>query len=370
MGLIAIAAEAAYTPGGSAGPWFDDQLLRDALESIGHDVTIISWEDPSIDLLQFDAIFVSSTWNGCANPAAFVAWLDACEADGRQRLINDRSVLDAGFVKYRYWRLLEHAFQHDHALRSLGQLTPSRFYSAAASPPDGVETLAGRSLTNLLAALDDDPQWAAANLVIKPVISADGIDTYVYNRFARTIPIDTEKHTQFVLSTAAAAESVFLRLAQESQRGGVLLQPYMSGVEAGEYSLTFLGRRCTHAVQKPKLFKGDGSSRRQVIALERLPGTMFAFAQEIIRWLYDHFGEGAVSRVRVDLFNQDGVPVLCELESVDPNTNIRLVAQHDSEAAKQIGEIYAAVILARTATLMMLRENQKTPGEELISPDQ
>ncbi len=357
MSSIAIAAEAAYTPGGSAGPWFDDQLLRDALEATGHDVTIISWEDPSIDLLQFDAIFVSSTWNGCADPAAFVAWLDACEADGRQRLINDRAVLDAGFVKYRYWKLLEYAFQHDHTLRSLGQFTPSRFYSAAANTHDGIESLGGRRLTDLLATLDHDPQWTSANLVIKPVISADGIDTFVYNRFALTIPIDDAKRAQFVLSTAAAAESEFLRLAQDAQRGGVLLQPYMPGVEAGEYSLTFFGRGCTHAVQKPKLFKGDGGRRRQVVALEQLPGTMFAFAEHLVSWLHDHFGAGAVSRVRVDLFDQDGQPVLCELECVDPNTNIQRVAEHDPDAAQAIIATYARVIEARTATLVAQRHN-------------
>jgi hypothetical protein len=35
---------------------------------------------------------------------------------------------------------------------------------------------------NVLADLDRDPDWAQANLVVKPIISADGVDTFVYNR--------------------------------------------------------------------------------------------------------------------------------------------------------------------------------------------
>lgn len=356
MSTIAIAAEAAYTPEGSAGPWFDDQQLQLALEERGHRVNIINWEDSTVDLTQFDAIFVSSTWNGCAQPDAFMAWLDACERDGQQRLINDRDVLDAGFVKYRYWHVLERALQQKLATTALGQLTPSRFYIAGDSIPAGVESLGERNLERILATLDHDPQWAQANIVIKPVISADGIDTFVYNRFGRAIPIDDEKRAQFVISRPQQAEATFLRLAYDTVRGGVLLQPYMQGVESGEYSLTFLGDRCTHAVQKPKLFKGDGSRRRQVIRLDALPLGMLAFAEQLVALLHHHFGEGAVSRARVDLFDQDGTPVLCELECVDPNTNIRIVAQHDAIVAQAIIQSYAQVIATRAAELIALRQ--------------
>jgi hypothetical protein len=351
---IAIAAAAAYTPTGANGPWFDDQLLHESLVGAGHEATIISWETSNIDLLQFDAIFVSSTWNGCTDPQAFRAWLDACEADGRQRLINDRAVLDTGFVKSRYWRMLEHALAQDATLRALGRLTPSRFYIAGDAGLDAAEALAGRSLADVLAELNSDPQWAESNLVLKPVISADGIDTFVYNRFNRTILIDDAKRAQFVLTTSAQAEAVLQRLAGDTLRDGAVLQPYMRGVEAGEYSLTVLGGACTHAVRKPKLFKGDGSSRREMIALADLPSGMLAFAEGLVGWMDTQFGPDSLSRARVDLFDQDGVSVLCELECVDPNTNLRLVAQRDEAAAQQIGRRYADVIAARAATLAVL----------------
>lgn len=351
MARIAIAAETAYTPGGRAGPWFDDQLLLDALQATGHQAAIIDWEDPGVDLVGFDAIFVSTTWNTSADPAKYVRWLDACEADGRRRLINDRAVLEAGLIKTRYWRTLADGLARSPALRAMGRLTPTGFYIEGDAAYDGAEPLAGRSLADVLAHLDGDPEWAAANLVIKPVVSADGIDTFVYNRRGLDIPIDADKRAQFVLDTADRAETEFARLAASRARGGVVLQPYMTGVEAGEHSLTLLGRACVHAVRKPKLFKGDGSRRREAVALDALPAGMRDFAEGLVASLDDQMGKGSVSRARVDLFDQDGEPVLCELECGAPNTNLRLLHERDPEAAKQVGKRYAEVIAARAEAL-------------------
>lgn len=126
----------------------------------------------------------------------------------------------------------------------------------------------------------------------------------------------------------------------------------MPGVETGEYSLTFLGGVCTHAVRKPPLFNGDGSARRRVVDLPDLPPRLLGFATQIMGCMHDHFGAEAISRARIDLFDQDGEPVLCELECADPNTNIRLVAeQRGPDAAQAIFARYAPVIADRAASL-------------------
>ncbi|KAB8333756.1 hypothetical protein SD80_011935 [Scytonema tolypothrichoides VB-61278] len=342
---IAIAADRAYTAEGEHGPWYDDQGLQAALKALGHQVRIISWEDPRVDLQSFDAIYVSTTWSGCRTPDVFQAWLDACEADGRRRLINDRAVIDAGFVKKRYWHVLERAFDQNPHLASLGRLTPSRFF-------DTTSGQTGDDFVAVLAEVDSDAEWAAANLVLKPVISADGIDTYVYNRFHRPIPIDEAKRAQFVLSSFTQASATFQRLAASGDRGGVLLQPYMTGVEAGEYSLTFLERRCVLAAQKPPLFKGDGSARRRIVDLPDVPPRLLRFAEHVLAAFANTFASETISRTRLDLFDQAGVPMLCELETVDPNTNIRLVAEQRGVAAAQtIFAEYARVIAARAAAL-------------------
>ncbi|GAB4178131.1 MAG: hypothetical protein Fur005_40300 [Roseiflexaceae bacterium] len=347
---IAIAAQASYTAAGEHGPWFDDQQLLEALIARGHTAAIIAWEHPH-DLQQYDAIYVSSTWNDCSDPPRFLEWLAACEQDGHSRLINDRAILELGFAKQRYWQVLTKLLEQHPAIAALGQLIPSRFFLQAAAAGSGFEAVDGRSLAEILAAADHDPLWRQANIVLKPTISADGINTFVYNRQQHTIPIDDAKRAEFVISEMSNANRTFQHLAADQHRQGVLLQPYMTGVEAGEYSLIFLGQQCTHAIQKPKLFKGDGSSRRRMVPLEQIPARMAAFSQQLVAALHATAGIGAISRLRLDLFDQGGIPMLCELECVSPNINLRVIAREDPSAAAQITERYAETIAARALAL-------------------
>lgn len=357
MFSIAIAAEQKYTQRGDNGPWYDDRELQEELEERGHQVEIIAWEDLEIDLCRFDSIFVSSTWNMCREPQQFRTWLNKCEQDHQRRLINDREVLDAGFEKAIYWKVIKQILSDNPYLEKLGQLTPSRYftYSSPHTGSPGVESLEpGLGFTEVLAGLDADLDWKHSNLVLKPIISGDGHDTFVYNRFNLTIPVDDKKQ-EFVLDDAEKAGETFQRLIRDTKRSGVCIQTYMKGVEEGEYSLTILGRKCTHAVQKPKLFKGDGSSRRRFISLEQLPDGMLRFAEEIVRHFDDKFGRGSVSRARVDLFNQSGVPTLCELECVEPNTNLAIVAKAYQDKANEALRRYADVIERRTQEILTAR---------------
>ncbi len=105
-------------------------------------------------------------------------------------------------------------------------------------------------------------------------------------------------------------------------------------------------------MRKPPLFKGDQSRRRQVVDLDQLPAGMHAFAVGLVDCLQTHFGTGAISRSRADLFDQDGVPILCELECVSPNTNISLLGrQRGAAQAWAIFAAYADVIAARAGHL-------------------
>ena len=360
MSHIAIAAEAQYTTDGKEGPWRDDLLLQQELTKRGHQARIINWEHQNEQWVDFDSIFVSSTWNACNYPNRFLAWLDTCERDGRKRLINDHAVLRVGFFKNLYWYLLQQIVQKNLKLQKLGQLTPSRCYTSDSNHVDkGIERFANRRLADLLAELDNDPQWGRSNVILKPVVSADGKDTFVYNRFQRDIPIDTEKRTKYVLETHQKAEEKFQQIVHNTEGKGLLIQPYMEGVEAGEYSLTFIGDSCTHAVQKPKLFKGDGSGRRQVCALNELPHNMLRFAEELVKEFSLHFDPGAISRMRVDLFDQYGTPVLCEVECVEPNMNINVVERHNQEMMNEIIQKYADMIEQRTTTLIEESESSK-----------
>jgi hypothetical protein len=367
MSNIAIASQIKYTTSGESGFWYDDQELQTALKSRGHRVEIIGWENAEVDLLLFDSIFVSSTWNACDDPSKFISWLNACERDNRRRLINDRDVIKSGFLKHRYWHLLEDYLRSNPEIWKLGQLTPSRFFIDGNCLEDSyLEPITTRTLADVLVELDRDPLWANSNIVLKPVVSADGIDTFVYNRFNHDIPIDAAKRAQFVINSPDEAEAVFRRLVGNTARYGTILQPYLAGVEVGELSLTVLGGTCTHAIRKPKLFKGDDSSRREAVPLNQLPASMQSFAEVLVKYLDSHFGEGKISRARVDLFEQGGKPVLCELECVEPNSNLKVWANYDKKSTEEIVQRYASIIESRTAVLNQLNEDATESG---TSPD-
>ena len=347
MSAIAIAAESDYTPAGRFGAWYDDENLKAALEARGHRVTVIDWRDSAADLTSFDAVFVSTTWNGCDAPEAFQAWLDRCEADGRPRLINPRRVIDDGFFKYRYLSILTDMFGQEPVPGRSAYVTPSAFFISGDPPDPRVSDLAGRSLADVLAELDRNEQWSRSDIVIKPVISADGKDTFVFNRTGREIRIDDDKRDRFVVGDIDRADEWFRRIAADRDRRGAIVQTYMEGVEQGEYSLTFFNGRCSHAIRKPPLFMGDGSVRRIAVPLGDLPPEIRHFGRRVVEGMIDHYGPGMLVRCRVDLFHQNGLPVLCEFESVDPNTNIKVIADQLGQAeAEAVFDNYAAAIEA------------------------
>ena len=352
MSIIAIAAEPDHTPGGALGPWYDDEKLKEALAARGHKVTIISWEESGIDLFQFDSVFVSTTWNACDHPQEFVKWLDRIESDGRKRLINSRKVIDDGFIKYRYLSVLLDFFGDTVDHGKSGYITPSEFYIDGDPPHKRVKSLNGRVLSDILAELDINSRWRESDIVIKPVISADGKNTFVYNRTGNALSVDEEKRSQFVIKGMKIAQAAFSNLANDRSRGGAILQPYMRGIEEGELSLTFFKRRCSHAIQKPRLFKGDGSTRRRALRLTDLPYKALEFSHDLIAYMDNYYGENEIVRSRIDLIHEDGTPVLCEFECVEPNTNIRIIAdQLGTSIADPIFQQYAGVIEARTKFL-------------------
>jgi hypothetical protein len=138
----------------------------------------------------------------------------------------------------------------------------------------------------------------------------------------RSIPTDAEKRDAFVLETFAQAEAVFQRLAADPKRGGVLVQPYMPGVETDEYWLTFLGGSCTHAVRKPPLFKGDGSTRRRAVDLPDLQPRLLAFAEQMLGWMRNH--------------NQPAA-IVAQLPEADPIDQGRPFVEHDNRRVFQQG---------------------------------
>ncbi len=337
---IAIVAYGKYAQPGEY--WFDDDWLRAELIQQGHYVDIIDWTLAG-NLLNYDSIYISSTWNFHHDPMRFLRWLKSCESDGKRRLINDSKLLQKGVSKYDYMsRLMEH-FPN--------QVTPTRFFpSSHISNPSSFfdklsddETLSKWIKSNL----DTDPLWEHQDLVLKPACSADGHMTYLYKR-TNDERLVASWHQDKILTDDDQVDKAFTEICGQFDNLGAMLQIYQTGVEAGEYSLTFFDGLFSHAIRKPAGFRQDISGKRVYVPKLGLPSGMLDTADNMLNFMRKRYGEYALTRVRTDFFVNKQSIVLSEFEFLEPNTNLKIVPLDErSELIKR----YADAIIAQTARL-------------------
>jgi glutathione synthase/RimK-type ligase-like ATP-grasp enzyme len=246
----------------------DDQLAAAELETRGATVARTVWDDPAVDWAGFDAVVVRSTWDYHHRPAQFLEWIALLESAG-VRVWNPPSLLR--------WNLDK---------RYLAELSRR---GVAVVPTVTVPRGSDATLADVLV----EAGWS--QVVVKPAVSASAHETW------RT------SH-----QSAGGDASRFARLVRT---GDVLVQPYLSAVEAGEWSLCFIGGRFSHAVLKrPRAgeFRVQYELGGEVLALPP-PAALIEQAEAIVDllrepWLY----------ARVDACDIDGALVLMELELIEP----------------------------------------------------
>lgn len=341
MYRIALATYGKYAVQGMH--WAEDAWLKAELEKRGHTVEIIDWTNETFQPQRYNAIFVGTTWNVPSNPSAFAKWLQQCEADGVSRLINPRVVLSRGIKKYDYMGMLLREFGEVET--AFGSIVPTRFYtrSSVPHPVHNLETVDGRTFEMILTKLDQSRVWGGQDVVIKPVVSADGMNTYVFHRSNHPVMANDE-HT---IRDVHAAKAIFGEILHNPHANGVILQVYMPAIHKGEYSLTFFDGQFSHAVQKPPGFRADRSAARRLRDLSDLPSGMVDFAQRTIQYICEELNVATLTRCRVDLFAGDEGPILSELEFVDPNMNIKIVEADRGIEARNVTVVRYADVIER-----------------------
>lgn len=325
---IAIAVKKGLTSPTNAT---DDWLLKSALESHGIQVDVIDWQDDAINLTQYDAIVVTSTWNASSFPDEFLAWIDRCD-EGRKRLINSAEILKLSLNKDQYLNLLLEQFGATDSPE--GSITPSIFIKPGDKRP---------SFTEQLTALKEaDPVWSH-DIVIKPIISADGNNTYIFT----DNPILLKKNPKMYRAFSQAEQCIHELLTPKGTRG-IIIQPFIPAVEkSGEYQLVFIDEQFSHATVKPRGFKNNDTVTRTTVPIDELPAGMLAFAQNIMSFYFRNYPD-SITRTRLDFFAGDKGPILCEAEMVEPNTNIRRLASSEQNL---VIEKYTTSIINHTLQL-------------------
>lgn len=296
----------------------DDKILKLALERLGNEVEVIDWQAKSImDLHSYQAIVINTTWNLHKHPKEFDQWLRNCESDGKKRLINDQEILRLGIRKDHYFVSLIEEFGSVDSPK--GSIIPSVFITK-----EDVE-YRNKSFMEILSILiQENQQIWSEDIVIKPITSAGGENTYRFTDNIELLKKDCEKHQSFI-----DANKFFLRILRVDNNNGAIIQPFINAVEtSGEYQLIFIDSKYSHAIIKSKGFRNTNSSLKRYINKNDLPEGMLNFAERIINFFASHYAESIVTRARIDLFYGKKGPILCEVELIEPNINIECLPKY------------------------------------------
>ena len=277
--------------------------LDQALRARGDlQVSIVDWDDVSVDWSTFDLAVLRSTWDYSQRLPEFLAWADAVAH--KTRLLNPLPVLRWNTDK--------------HYLRDLTQAgvptVPSSFIEPGESAP--------HLLDKFLDALAPAAAGKEAEFVVKPAIGAGSRDAQRYGRGERDGAL---AHAQRLLS------------AQRS----VLLQPYLDRVDDyGETALIFFDGQYSHAIRKgPLLRRGEGPTRA-LFAEEHITPRAASSAELDVarRTLAAMPFAQPLLYARVDLIHDAaGAPCVLELELAEPS----LFFAHAPGSAQRFAEALA-----------------------------
>jgi len=274
----------------------DDLPLVQSLTALGHQVSMVPWDQPGVDWSAYAATVIRATWNYTTRRDDFLAWVSSVP-----RLYNPASVVLPNTDK-----------AYLSALADAGlPVVPTQL------APPGIEPKL--------------PEYG--EFVLKPSVGAGSRGV---GRFDASLP---EAHQQ------AIEHAERLHAAGRT----VLVQPYLDAVDtAGETALIFLDGVFSHAIRKGPMLRRE--TRHQVdgkalyveenITAREPSQAELAVAERV----FAHANAGLAENLlyaRIDLLPGPDGPVVVELELVEPS----LFFRHADGAAGR----FAAAISARVS---------------------
>ncbi|MGI8462368.1 MAG: ATP-grasp domain-containing protein [Solirubrobacterales bacterium] len=269
---VAIATSSVVPP-----EFDDDGLIVEALRARGAEAEFVDWDQAGAGWERFDLVVIRSTWDYPRRLDEFLEWVGSVG----ERLRNEPELIRWNSDK-RYLA--------DLVAAGIA-IVPTRFVG----PRDNVPSLFGE-------------------VVVKPTVSAGGRDT---GRFGPT------RHGE----ATALAE----RIAAEGRTA--MVQPYLDSVDRrGETALVHVAGEFVHALRKRAVLRPDEEAPLRddplasaeamydpdLVRAAEAEDDEIAFAAEVIAYLSDRFS-GPPLYARVDVArNEDGNPVLMELEAIEP----------------------------------------------------
>ncbi len=270
----------------------DDRMAIAPLEKLGIDVEVLVWDRPGQDLGSYDAFIFRSCWNYHRKHSEFVTWLNGL-----------RSLHIPVFnpVETNIWNLSK---KYLLDLESCGIVIPETVF------------LPGHSFKedHLEHYLESIP---SEKVVIKPAVSLNGEDTYLFER--------TE-------STAIKSKCSEINSTRD-----LLLQQFIPEIQTeGEISLIYFNKQYCHAIRKT-------AKKGEFRIHEEHGGTRVAYLPDAAEL---HFANSVVDTItedllfcRVDIVKSGSKIYLIELEILDPMLFLGMDPKAPQRFANAIDEV-------------------------------
>ncbi len=245
----------------------EDLLLKQELMNNNINAKIISWEDMTIDYSKFDCLILRSAWGYQDKYLKFKEWLQMIK-NKNILLLNYPDIIINNIQKNKQFNILER--------NNIPFIHTSFVYNE----------------DDLLERLNLNPL-----IVVKPIISGSGKNTYLINR-------DDLLNLRNILNKL---KNIFIQ-----NDNGIMIQPYINGIENGEYSCIFIDGINTHNMLR---FPGIFSEKKRPIYLSDIPHCVKKIANDVSK-LEEFTG---YLYMRVDIVLQDGNPIIMEVELAEPD---------------------------------------------------
>lgn len=267
-----------------------------ALRDLNAPVSVVDWDDASVDWRTFEVALLRSTWDYATRLSEFLDWIE--RAARLTRLLNPPAIIR--------WNTDKH-YLLDLA-RAGVPTVPSEFVEPGQDASHALREFQAR--------------YGTGELVVKPAIGAGSRDAQRHGGRDR-----------------AAIEAHLRRLIDAGR--SALLQPYLERVDAhGETALIYFAGRLSHAIRKGALLRTGAGPTDGLFAAETItPRDPTSEERRVGELALRAIPSGPLLYARVDLIQDaDNAPRVLELELTEPSVFLL----HDPGSAAR----FAAAILA------------------------
>ena len=263
----------------------EDMILKNALSDLGIETKIISWQQP-VDG-NYDALILRSVWGYQNDFEKFKNWLLYIK-NNNILLLNNPDMILKNIMKNIQFEILK---------KNNINFINTMFLN----------------LSNLkkIDLFDNKPY------VIKPTISGSGENTYLVDEFNSNNTPNTLKKSD-ILKTYKA-------ILEKNKDCMLMVQPFISNINDGEYSCIFIGGVLTHTLLRfPNVFH----EKKKTYLVKKVPESIIQLAKKVEKipefnnYLY----------MRVDMVLVDNKPMIMEVELAEPDLLIKYIDDEDIKA--------------------------------------